>query len=1093
MINATPRIVGEAGGGAGDVTSVNGQTGDVLLTTNDIPETTDNLYVPLFTEKSVPFAGVDGKLTEDNTNFQYDPAIGEMRIGIPSILDGLEFNKLNVAGDFAEGYVAVSTHNAASTGSADMIVSNDADDGTLETGIYGDFGVAGSDYTTSDDLFNKSNDVFLLASFGAGDLNIAAQGIGKRVHFATAGDTVDEIRVTIADDRTSINANKEPDIAPPLEAVDWTATGGWSAGSGQLVLVTDAGISTIEPSTPLVITPGTTYRVVITSTGVTGLITYTLGSIGGQDIVDGTITDYITATTSGNLIISGDIGAVGTITSISVRALINNTGDLFVEGNLILGSSITTIGGDSIMNIAGDGQVSFPLFPFTPNAYPTTGLEVANKAYVDNLVSSGSRFVGNVRAATTGALPANTYNNGTAGVGATLTGNANGALPAQDGVTLILDDILLVKDESAQENNGAYKVTQVGDGSNPYILERVDNYDTSAEIVTGTFFTVLEGTVNTLSQWSMITDGTVTVGTTPIVFGQLSAPISYTASNGVQLIGQDFSAKRLSGGAVGLGGTFTDELKVNVDGSTIEISSNNLQVKDAGITYAKIQSVPTATVLGRTTAGTGPVTAIALSSLSPISVANSSTLYSSGLTGTGSGAIGGYNLILGEDAGNGATNVESSTFLGRLAGYTATDASSSNFLGNQAGYGATNSNHANFIGPSAGYTATDAAYSNFIGSGAGSGATNATYSNFLGGQTGGNASAADHSNFLGYIAGFNATGAHDSNFLGQESGRDASAAANSNFLGFWAGKEATNAVDSNFLGRGAGYQATGALASNFLGANAGNGASNGGWSNMIGAGAGFNATNGNFSNFIGRYAGHNATNANSSIFIGTQAGENDTVNNSTAGYTSIAIGDLSGTGGFSNSIALGKSAVNTATNQFLIGSSYTQFNMRGVNYTMPSANAVGQLSNDGNGGLTWTTGTVRTTAPFSKTSSVALSDITGLSVNVVAGKTYKFEATLYTTSVNTAGVKAAISGTATATSIIYEGVTANTTPTAKTRATALGTTVGALTAATVATITIYGTITVNAGGTLTVQFAQNVSQATASNVLAGSTFTVTQI
>lgn len=61
-----------------------------------------------------------------------------------------------------------------------------------------------------------------------------------------------------------------------------------------------------------------------------------------------------------------------------------------------------------------------------------------------------------VRAATTAALPAVTYANGTGGVGATLTADANGALPAQDGVTLVVNDRLLVKDQAAQLQNGIY-------------------------------------------------------------------------------------------------------------------------------------------------------------------------------------------------------------------------------------------------------------------------------------------------------------------------------------------------------------------------------------------------------------------------------------------------------------------------------------------------------------------------------------------------------------------------------------------------------------------------------------------------------------
>lgn len=83
---------------------------------------------------------------------------------------------------------------------------------------------------------------------------------------------------------------------------------------------------------------------------------------------------------------------------------------------------------------------------------------------------------------TTAALPANTYNNGTAGVGATLTGNSNGALPAQDGVTPVVGYRLLVKNEAATANNGIYVVTQVGTGGTPYILTRATDFNSTTNI-----------------------------------------------------------------------------------------------------------------------------------------------------------------------------------------------------------------------------------------------------------------------------------------------------------------------------------------------------------------------------------------------------------------------------------------------------------------------------------------------------------------------------------------------------------------------------------------------------------------------------------
>src|SRR6185503_21045694 len=91
-------------------------------------------------------------------------------------------------------------------------------------------------------------------------------------------------------------------------------------------------------------------------------------------------------------------------------------------------------------------------------------------------------------------------------------------------------------------------------------------------------------------------------------------------------------------------------------------------------------------------------------------------------------------------------------------------------------------------------------------------------------------------------------------------------------------------------------------------------------SNFLGSQAGYLATNASFSNFFGFKAGDTSANAANSIFIGTQAGANDTVNNTgSAASTSIAIGQYSGTGGFSDSIALGHGVINSSAQQLNIG------------------------------------------------------------------------------------------------------------------------------------------------------------------------------
>jgi len=128
---------------------------------------------------------------------------------------------------------------------------------------------------------------------------------------------------------------------------------------------------------------------------------------------------------------------------------------------------------------------------------------------------------------------------------------------------------------------------------------------------------------------------------------------------------------------------------------------------------------------------------------------------------------------------------------------------------------------------------------------------------------------------------------------------------------------------------------------------------------------------------------------------------------------------------------------------------------------------------------------------FDKISNTTLSDITDLVGNVIAGKTYRFRAVLFTTSNVAAGIKAAIAGTATVNTIRYEGyVIHSNSILAQTRATALGSAVAAVTAVTNALVIIEGTLTCLASGTLTVQFAQNVSNAAASSVLSNSFFDV---
>jgi hypothetical protein len=172
--------------------------------------------------------------------------------------------------------------------------------------------------------------------------------------------------------------------------------------------------------------------------------------------------------------------------------------------------------------------------------------------------------------------------------------------------------------------------------------------------------------------------------------------------------------------------------------------------------------------------------------------------------------------------------------------------------------------------------------------------------------------------FLGTNAGWNATNASYATFMGENAGFNAVGATYANFMGYEAGNGATNAVSSNFIGDYAGFAATNADFSQFIGSAAGQDATNAQFSQFIGSAAGQNATNAEYSNFMGYNAGYSADNASNAIFLGSFAGYNDTVTN-TGSNSSIAIGRYSGTGGFSNSISLGRGVINSSSTQLNIG------------------------------------------------------------------------------------------------------------------------------------------------------------------------------
>lgn len=215
---------------------------------------------------------------------------------------------------------------------------------------------------------------------------------------------------------------------------------------------------------------------------------------------------------------------------------------------------------------------------------PVSGTDAANKNYVDAAVQ-GNIWKNPVDASTTAALPALTYS---AGAG-TLTENTNGALPAQDGVTLAVGDDLLVMNQASSFQNGIYTVTTLGSAGAVFVLTRRVDADSAAELRDAAV--MVEGgttqggdiytqTVSTLADLTAATQTWTKTGDTNVV---------YTADGStLQLTGNTFSIKNagvtstqiataalsVTGGLVGGAGT---PIAINV-GTNLELSSNTIRI-----------------------------------------------------------------------------------------------------------------------------------------------------------------------------------------------------------------------------------------------------------------------------------------------------------------------------------------------------------------------------------------------------------------------------------------------------------------------------------------------------------------------------------
>ena len=182
-------------------------------------------------------------------------------------------------------------------------------------------------------------------------------------------------------------------------------------------------------------------------------------------------------------------------------------------------------------------------------------MHAATKQYVD-AVAQGLHVHASVETATTGNIA-----------------DFDNPPVAIDGVTLVNQMRVLVKNQSTQSENGIY----VYDLSTTALV-RASDFNNSTEIQGGDFLFVTGGSTYDNTGWVQ-TEKVNTVGTDPISFAQFSGAGTYSAGNGLTLTGNSFSINTGVTADLSTAQTLTNKTLTNPTISGLYLSDNTIIVE----------------------------------------------------------------------------------------------------------------------------------------------------------------------------------------------------------------------------------------------------------------------------------------------------------------------------------------------------------------------------------------------------------------------------------------------------------------------------------------------------------------------------------